>query len=202
MKKQDSLKLIKIVGFYVAFFIANVFYCKAVEVHGDSLFPLRSLLWVGPVFLYLHWEGKNPISYLKLNIFMSLSFFISITALTLFVLLAEYFTKGVLNFNQNLSTWIDFILLVGIVEEVVFRGFIQQKLEEIFQSFWVAAILSSVLFAIMHIPYAKLVGFTLKDYPYVAFCGLIFSIVLKKTNSLWAVSYVHSIHNLIAIVCK
>jgi membrane protease YdiL (CAAX protease family) len=84
----------------------------------------------------------------------------------------------------------------------VFRGFIQQELEEIFQNFSIAVVISSILFALMHIPYAKLVGFTLRDYFYIALGGLIFSIIFKKTNSLWAASYIHSIHNLIVMVCK
>jgi membrane protease YdiL (CAAX protease family) len=105
---------------------------------------------------------------------MSRFFFICTTAFALFAFFVSYFIKGALNFNHSLSTWIDVILLVGITEELVFRGFIQQELEEIFQNFWVAAIISSVLFAVMHVPYAKLVGFTLRDYFYIALGGACF----------------------------
>ena len=201
MKKPESSALIKLTIFYGLFYLANVFYCKISEIYEEIVF-VRSFLWLGPIFLYLYLEGKNPIAYLKLNIPMSRFFFLCITVLALFAFFVTYFIKGALNFNHSLSTWIDVILLVGITEESVFRGFIQQELEEIFQNFSIAVVISSILFALMHIPYAKLVGFTLRDYFYIALGGLIFSIIFKKTNSLWAASYIHSIHNLIVMVCK
>jgi membrane protease YdiL (CAAX protease family) len=49
--------------------------------------------------------------------------------------------------NSVLSTSI----LIGLFEEIPFRGFILQKLQEKFP-FWISNLLSSLLFLIIHLP--------------------------------------------------
>lgn len=102
--------------------------------------------------------------------------------------------------NHGFYTWTNVIILVGLTEESVFRGFLFQKLESIFNNFWIASVLSSVLFAIMHIPYTERCGYTLYHHLYQGIAAFVFVIIFKKTNSLWSVSYIHSLNNLLAVI--
>ncbi|MEI4802291.1 CPBP family intramembrane glutamic endopeptidase [Bacillus sp. FJAT-51639] len=89
------------------------------------------------------------------------------------------------------------ILLVGITEEIVFRGFILQELNKIL-SFWKANIITSFLFLIIHYAIWIYDGvfFDLWSHIYVFLIGIFFGLIFKKTRSLWSVIILHSFHNL------
>ncbi len=48
------------------------------------------------------------------------------------------------------------LVLAGFTEEVFFRGFLQTRLEALTRRPWLALVLTSVLFAVYHVPYALL----------------------------------------------
>ncbi len=86
--------------------------------------PLWKLLfWIAPTFLYIRFvEGQNPLTYLKLtaNILKGLlwglagiAFFI-VVELSLILRHAPHLPSGV-------DTWLDVLLLVGLLEEIPFR---------------------------------------------------------------------------------
>jgi membrane protease YdiL (CAAX protease family) len=111
------------------------------------------------------------------------------------------------NFDIGLYTWIHRILLIGLTEEVVFRGFILQKLNEELE-FAFANSISAVLFLLIHFPGWYASGLLSQDnmtyfYLTAAFVlvfGLVQGYVLKKTKSLWACMVIHSINNLIVTI--
>src|SRR5262249_8344094 len=115
---------------------------------------LRLIIWVVPVFLYLRYlDGVDPVDYLKLKecwrrglvfglIFSLLNFIFSGIA------------YGIPPFNWDHVTWNSVLgtsFFVGFIEEVPFRGFILQKLQER-MDFWSANIVSSLLFLLIHFP--------------------------------------------------
>src|SRR5262245_37433738 len=115
---------------------------------------LRLLIWVLPIFLYLRFvDGVDPIDYLKLRqnwkrgIVVGLAF-----SLVNFVLNAIAYS--IPSFNWESVTWNSVLgtsFLIGFIEEIPFRGFILQKLQER-MNFWFANIISSLLFLLIHFP--------------------------------------------------
>ena len=96
---------------------------------------------------------------------------------------------------------LNIILLVGITEEIVFRGFLLKKLMNSFK-FWIANTITSVLFVSIHFPIWFYKG--LYEFPSILTASLtvfilrvIFGYVYKKSGSLWSVIVIHSLYNLL-----
>ncbi|GGE58090.1 CPBP family intramembrane glutamic endopeptidase [Priestia taiwanensis] len=162
---------------------------------------MKVIVWILPVWLYIkYYLHMNPIKYLKMdNVYKGVRF-----GLAFSLLLGLYFTFNVyivnnqsFNFHLSLSNYINGILLVGITEEIVFRGFVLQELNKRL-SFWKANVITSLLFLIIHygIWLHDGVFFAIGSHIYIFLVGLFFGFVFKKSGSLWAVVILHSFHNL------
>jgi membrane protease YdiL (CAAX protease family) len=164
----------------------------------------RLSTWTLPAFLALMVSGANPFDYLRLRNDVGKGVRWGVTIGIVLVagnLIGVYFVKGHwnLNFNFGPHLWIGPVLLVGLSEEVLFRGFFLQKFAEHI-TFLRANLLQAFLFLLIHVP-----GWILLNqfkWPAVAnlLCyifgiGLVLGIVLKKSNSLWACMIVHSFSN-------
>lgn len=109
--------------------------------------------------------------------------------------------RGGLGFDPGFAwgKWVSGVLLVGFTEEVVFRGYLLQKLAERL-SFGRANLLTSVLFCLVHVPRwirdGRSVGLGLAAAALflVAF-ALLLGWVLRRSGSLWACILAHSIVN-------
>jgi membrane protease YdiL (CAAX protease family) len=91
------------------------------------------------------------------------------------------------------------VIVPPIMEEIIFRGFLFQRLRDLIR-FWPAAFLTSVVFALAHTEF-------LGDNPlnwiaaidtFILSFFLIY--LLQKTGSLWASIFLHGIKNFIAFV--
>lgn len=81
----------------------------------------------------------------------------------------------------NLLAWLGVCLLVGLTEEMAFRGYLQQALSR-GMGFWPAAALTSLLFGLLHITnqHESIIGIA-----NVCGGGLILCLGLWRTGSLW-----------------
>ncbi|MBP1970512.1 membrane protease YdiL (CAAX protease family) [Virgibacillus natechei] len=170
---------------------------------------IKIIIWLIPVFLLVIMvEQRNPFSYLGLrhNLGKGLKWagWTSLAFLLYFVILNLVVLKKEIDFNIGFNEWLNTILLVGIIEEIVFRGFLLRKFIEYF-NFWKANIIVSLLFVSIHFPIWFYKG--LFEYPYIlnsiitAFVlSVIFGFVYKKTNSLWSVIIIHSLYNLLVSI--
>ena len=164
---------------------------------------IRGLVWVLPVFVYLHYvEGVKPLVYLKLKEHWrrGLLFALAFSALNLLASLAQHglphFRAGAVTWNSILST----SLLIGFVEEIPYRGLIFQKLNEWF-SFPYASLISSVLFVLIHLPgWFSLHLFKLQVALFVFVFGVLMTILLRYSKSLWAPIVSHSLNDFFASV--
>ena len=212
--KKNNLK--PIVAYIIMFFIIWSVYeimisTNIKDIYSDNLnifsnFIIKSLIWILPVYLYLKfYDKKNPISYLKLdkNIkkglmgALILSLFFTFYHFTRINLLGSLKVE----FNLDLYILLNTILLAGIAEEIVFRGFLLRKLWTN-SSFKIAIVSSSLLFVFIHYPIWFVRGRTLSiDFLigsfYIFVLGLLQGYIYKKTNSLWACIISHSFHNFI-----
>ncbi len=86
-------------------------------------------------------------------------------------------------------------ILVGVFEEIPFRGFVLQKLQERFD-FATSAVISSALFVGAHIPgWIMLGSLTVSRTVYIFAFGSVMAIILRYSQSLWAPIVAHSLND-------
>ena len=171
------------------------------------------MLWVLPVFILLIFVDKiNPFKYLKLKIESTKTFYwiITILAITVIIqILLLEFGYDKMNLAKAQSTWFGFttILIAPITEEILFRGYIQQKLTELYR-FQKALLITSILFVAIHFPGWLLINsvydsslFQLIDTSLrIFFLSLFLGWLVHKTKSLYPSILVHSGNNFISAI--
>jgi len=164
---------------------------------------VRLLVWVLPVFLYLRYIDRvNPVDYLKLkqNWKRGVAVGVLLSLLNLFGSMIRF---GWPHLNAHAFTWNSVMstsILIGFVEEIPYRGFMLQKFAE-YWGFWLAAILSSVLFLGMHLPgWISLHMLRAGAGVNVFVFGFVMAIVFRYTRSLWAPIITHSTNDFLFLV--
>ena len=172
-------------------------------------FSVKFVVWIIPVVLYLKFIDKvNYFSYLKLNKNIKKGIIGALIVSSLFLVynLLEVILMGdiKIDLNLSLSDWLNTVIMAGLAEEIVFRGFLLKK-------FWVimtskaAMLFSALLFLFIHYPIwfvrGNLVfpGIILSSL-YVFIIGVIMAYLYKKTDSLWSCIISHSLHNFIVTI--
>lgn len=117
---------------------------------------VKITIWVIPVFIIIkRIEKRDPFIYLGLrhNFKKGLKWagIVSFALITIFFGVNLIIMNNEINLNLGFNSWLNTIILAGIIEEIVFRGFILNKLSAIFK-FWKANIYTSVLFVLIHFP--------------------------------------------------
>lgn len=162
-------------------------------------FLLYIFIFILPITFYIKCKEKvSVLTYLKLknNPLKQCfnGFLISLLFIILLIIKNMALGWKPLNFNLGIL-WISG-LMVGILEEIPFRGFVLQKLLPRI-SFWSANLLTTITFITIHIPIWTYSNANLLSSVKSA---LIFSLVLgylfKEYDSLWVPITCHSIFNL------
>lgn len=164
---------------------------------------VKYLIWIVPVFLYLIFVDriKNPLLYMKIrdNVPTGIKWGLSIGLIL--AVIEGYITcslHGRFNFELGWR-WLT-TFLFAFPEEVLFRGFILQKLSSSMK-FTKSNLISSLMFVSIHLPIwltsggaslQKLFGNGLT----VFLIGCVLGYLVKRTNSLWSSAIVHTIYNL------
>ena len=164
---------------------------------------LRLIIWVMPVFLYLKYIDRvDPIEFLKLRRYWKRGVVVGL-AFTAFNLVLNAVAYGIPAFNWEVLTWNSVIgtsFLIGFVEEIPFRGFILQKLQER-MGFWPANILSSLLFLSIHFPgWISLHLFNTTTAVAVFVIGFLMAVLFRYSKSLWAPIVAHSGNDFISFM--
>ncbi|AIF52970.1 CPBP family intramembrane glutamic endopeptidase [Pelosinus sp. UFO1] len=171
-----------------------------------SLGPAKLIIWTLPVLLYLkHYDNVNPLIFLRLtdNMKMGVKYIIIVSCFYLLIgLVQQYLLSKHLGFhpNLNINDWVNGIILAGFTEEILFRGFILQKLGALL-SFWKANFITALLFLFIHFPgwihHGKFTFLNI-DIVGIFVLGLIVGYVFRKSNSLGACILIHSINNFLS----
>jgi uncharacterized protein len=163
----------------------------------------RLLIWVLPVVGYLRYIDNVPVlEYLKLKQYWRRGVIVGLTlsAINFFGTMTRVgppvWSGAHVTWNSVLGTSI----LIGVFEEIPFRGFILQKLCERFD-FVTSMVISSILFVGVHVPGWIMLG-TLTAYNiiYVLGFGAAMAIVLRYSQSLWAPIITHSLNDCLSNV--
>jgi len=165
---------------------------------------IRLVVWIIPVFLFLRYVDhiEDPLDYLRLSTNWRRGVIVGI-AFALAILLGTILMRGLPDFHKVRFTWNSFLsttLLIGVVEEIPFRGLMLRKFEEQF-CFWFANFFSSLLFLAIHLPgWITLHLFKWQNVISVFLLGFLFSIVVRLTRSLWSSIIAHGGNNFINFV--
>lgn len=162
---------------------------------------LKGVIWIVPVYVILKLQKLNPISFLKLNSNMVKGISFGLLLGIAFLVINIVKTK---NFNIHI-TYSDFIntfLVVGIIEEIAFRGYIMQKLK-LYMGFIGANIITSLMFAIIHIP-ISINNHNIDPlyFVQVGILSLIFGYFFEETDSLICPIVMHSLWDLSMILTQ
>lgn len=165
---------------------------------------IKIIIWVIPVILLVKFlERSNPFSYLGLrhhvkNVLKWIGW--ASLVLLFYLVLNMTILNNKIDFQLEFHEWLNVVLLVGITEEIVFRGFILRKLMDSFR-FYIANIITALLFLSIHFPIWFYKGLfespnILSSMLTVFVLGIIFGFIYKKSKSLWSVIIIHSLYNL------
>ncbi len=161
----------------------------------------KLLFWIAPTFFYIQFvEGQNPFTYLKLSTNIRQGLLWGLLG-CLFVVALEFgkMLQGHANTSLSTDTWVNVILLVGLMEEIPFRGFLFQKLQSWF-GFVGAMLLSSLLFALIHLPLWLSPGQSTNlplALALVFGVGVLACFVLQYSKSLWSSIIFHTFYNIL-----
>ena len=158
----------------------------------------RLLIWVLPVLLYLRYlDQVNVWEYLQLKQHWKRGVIVGLT-ISAINFLGMMIRIGQPAWESAHVTWNSILgtsLLVGVFEEVPFRGFVLQKLQERLNGV-TSTIISSVLFVGAHIPGWIMLGtFTAYKVLYIFVFGAVMAVIFRYSQSLWAPIVTHSLND-------
>jgi membrane protease YdiL (CAAX protease family) len=85
-------------------------------------------------------------------------------------------------------------LCIGFSEELVYRGVLLHRFEQLFRSTWIAVLLTSLLFAAMHYPSGILSVWNALGL------GLVFGTVFAMFRDLWPLVFAHAVIDFVVIL--
>jgi membrane protease YdiL (CAAX protease family) len=164
---------------------------------------IRILVWIVPVFLYLRYvDGVDALRYLKLTDHVRRGLIVAVV-LTLVNFLGTALRFGLPHPTMERVTWNSVLgtsLLVGFIEEIPYRGFILQKLNERVD-FWLTNLITSLLFLAIHLPGWTALHMLRADTALTVFVfGFVMAIAFRYSRSLWAPILTHSANDFLSFV--
>ena len=164
---------------------------------------IRLLVWVVPVLCYLRYvDGVEPLGYLRLKHHVGRGVAVAVV-LTALNLLGSIVRFGLPHPGMQRVTWNSVLgtsVLVGLIEEIPYRGFMLQKFAE-GVDFWIANLMTSVLFLVVHVPGWMALHMLRADTAAAVFVfGVVMAIVFKYSDSLWAPIVTHSTNDFLSFV--
>jgi membrane protease YdiL (CAAX protease family) len=158
----------------------------------------RLLIWVLPVLLYLRYLDRVSVwEYLQLKQYWRRGVIVGLT-ISVINFLGMTVRIGQPAWGSAHITWNSILgtsLLVGVFEEVPFRGFVLQKLQERWNGV-TSTVISSILFVGAHIPgWVMLGSITAYKVLYIFVFGAVMAIIFRYSKSLWAPIITHSLND-------
>jgi membrane protease YdiL (CAAX protease family) len=215
LKLSRSSQAVPLVGYVVLIFVSatvrDLWLVPYVTYHMSIatalIEPLWKLLfWLAPSFLYVRYVEQSDIwTSLKLTTNLRAGIIWGMVG----SLLAIGLVGGVAGLNLLLhrhvgwhplsfDDWLNGILLVGIMEEIPFRGVLFQVLHRR-MPFWKASSLATGLFALVHVPLWISQGTSIPSivtsFYVVSLVGWFYCFVFKRSGSLWASILIHSVYD-------
>ena len=164
---------------------------------------IRTTFWIAPVWFYLRYVDRvDPLEYLKLKHHAVRGLLVGI-AVTAVNVAGTVGRLGLPHPTPERVTWNSILgtsLLVGVIEEIPYRGFMLRKIGERF-NFWLANAITALLFLAIHLPgWFALHTFSARAATTIIVFGFVMGVVVKWSNSLWAAIVAHSANDFMSFV--
>lgn len=164
---------------------------------------LRLLVWVAPVVVYLHrLDRVDPIRYLKLWPYVGRGVLVSVV-ITMLNLGGSVLRFGIPHPSLRTLTWNSVLgtsLMVGVIEEIPYRGFMLQKYAERVGRCR-ATLITSLLFVAIHVPGWIALHMLRVDRAVSIFIfAVVMAAIVTHSRSLWASIIAHSANDFISFV--
>jgi len=163
----------------------------------------RFLYWIAPVLLYLRYvDGVDPFEYLKMtrNVRRGVIVALVLTAINVIGTFARF---GPPHLSMQRVTWNSVLgtsFLIGLFEEIPYRGFMLRKFSER-MNFWSANLITSLLFLSIHLPgWIALHTFNAGAAVSVFLLGVVFAWAVKYSDSLWSSILAHSANDCLSFL--
>lgn len=180
----------------------------------NKFFFTRLVLWVVLflVFLYNYFIEKNSFFIWKekkyglpfyVGAVLTLYFICLFGGATISIILNKISSETLSNklikltalFKNNYPLIVTVCLTAGVVEELLMRGYIQPRLEKIYNCPIVGIVVSALLFGILHLTYG-----TLAQVIVPFFIGIVFSLFYKKYSNLKILIICHFMYDFISLM--
>lgn len=204
-KELFRLSIFTAAQFFIAFIFIRLFTLNEVANYtiidfiGNLMFYL--IIFILPVIFYMiKFLKVDPIDYLNLknNVGKGLLYGYGVGIVIFIVFLIKNgFALRSDAFSSYRILLVIGTILVGILEEVPMRGFLQRAFKEKL-GFVRANIIVSVIFGLLHFSQFSIKGLLMVLF--FAVVGLWLGYIYEKTNSLWAPIIVHSAYNLMTVM--
>jgi membrane protease YdiL (CAAX protease family) len=199
-----------VVAFHALWILWPFFLYPRLQAVGDRTLTyaalnlsFRFLFWIAPVLAYLRYVDRvDPFEYLKLtrNVRRGVLVAIGLTAINV---VGTYARFGPPHLSLHRVTWNSILgtsFAVGFIEEIPYRGFMLQKLNER-MNFWLANVVSSLLFLSIHLPgWIALHTWNAGAAVSIFVLGFIFAVAVKYSGSLWSSILAHSANDCLSFV--
>lgn len=209
--KGNLRKILAFVFIFFLLWIARQYLYLYVELsfsdylRAVSSIVIKIIFWILLSFIYSkvvykenlfrRLEFKNN----KKGILYALTFGLLLLSLNLAY---NYISKGTLfDFNISLRGFVSAVVFAPIIEEIVFRGLILNKLKLSLPFFW-ANFLTAILFVLIHFP-GWLIwgdGISLETSLSILLVSFIWGYMYKKSNSFLSPVLGHALNNFISMI--
>lgn len=170
---------------------------------------VKLLTWSIPAFILIKkYSHQLKIGYPQLfkNRFKPSPYLVGIFIMVTYLAIILYFENGCFKINPNFraSDFIDKFLVVGITEELVFRGWLLNALLKK-MSTWLALIVNNLLFLCIHLPiwyqtHTLVTNFTSGGFISVFILGLIFGLLFIRSKNIWVPIVYHMLWDIIVTI--
>ncbi|WP_223895332.1 CPBP family intramembrane glutamic endopeptidase [Lactobacillus helsingborgensis] len=170
---------------------------------------VKLLTWSIPAFILIKkYSHQLKIGYPQLfkNRFKLWPYLVGIFIMVTYLAIILYFENGGFKINPNFraSDFIDKFLVVGITEELVFRGCLLNALLKK-MSTWLALIVNNLLFLCIHLPiwyqtHTLVTNFISGDFISVFILGLIFGLLFIRSKNICVPIVYHMLWDIIVTI--
>lgn len=204
---MDKFKKKVLVCFTILLFIISVVFgviVRILEVYGTITSGVIYYICLIGISIYtikvIEKRSLQSVGFELSNILKNIVLGIVISIILLIIINSYfYFLYGIkpnfvhLTLTNTILTTLYYICIVGFVEELIFRGYLLERLKEIQNSNLFAVIISSFVFALWHYP----VNYYWGQVIFTFFFGIILSTIRIKTkgNILVSLVIVHGLYN-------
>ncbi|MCS3531754.1 CPBP family intramembrane glutamic endopeptidase [Chryseobacterium sp. JUb7] len=190
------------------------FVTGTIHITAEKFFFTRIALWLVLliIFLYNFYIEKNPFLLWKEKKYplgFYIGFIISLYFICLFggaflnaviqMLTQEKYSDKMVQlsslFKNNYLLIIFTCLTAGAVEELLMRGYIQPRVEKIYNNQYFGIFISAILFGILHSTYG-----TVGQVVVPAFIGIVFAVFYKKYSNIKILIICHFMYDFISLM--